>query len=724
MSDGFKATGHSTKYGYDAARRLTKLEQLRLIDDAVAGVQQPEYQVTTYEYDANGKVIAVETPLGGVEKYSYNGAGHVTSKLDGDGLETRYAYTRTGQLEQISYADGKTVEFGYNPLKQLTRVHDWLGETQITLDPLGRATEVRDYAGKTVGYAWDAAGRREKTTYPDGKEVRYSYTAAGQIETVHAPAGETRYLYDPAGRLKERHLPDRVRSIYNFDPLGRITELTHRNDMDVLDQFRYTYDPVGNITQIKKNRKGLEADSGLFQYAYDPLGRLTSVTHGKDVQAFRYDALGNRVQSQQGSETPTHYSYNAANQLVQTQTGSQVQDYRYDGRGNLTEILENNELRQIFSFDATNRMVNAITAGVGQAAYTYDGLLNRVKKLEGGQETRYVLDRTLPYDNLLMTEGAQSQSFTWGNELIAADDMLYLQDHLGSPIRLIHNWQTPLAYDAFGAMTTGMTPNVRQPFGFTGYEVEATTGQYYAQARYYNPQQGRFAAEDTARDGTNWYAYCHANPLRFVDKDGLTALTPDLILDTRGSDWIGAGEAMPAWSPNPMRDLNLPMGYDPFSSANWAPPGYVPTLPANLPPSIDHGPLYDRYNGGGFEGHMTGNVVDAWNGWNNLQDAASERFPVTAAIMRTATGAVRIVFSVPVVFGGAALSATGAGAPVGTPAMAWGMYRFGRGVYDFGGGLLDLGRALSDADFSGATSCSDDRAQWFDDYGFVHPFVP
>jgi len=89
-------------------------------------------------------------------------------------------------------------------------------------------------------------------------------------------------------------------------------------------------------------------------------------------------------------------------------------------------------------------MIRASTIGIGQARYTYDGLLNRVSKLESptakfdpAQEVRYILDRTLPYDNLLMTEGAQNQSFTWGKELISADDMLYLQDHLGSPIRLI-----------------------------------------------------------------------------------------------------------------------------------------------------------------------------------------------------------------------------------------------------------------------------------------------
>ena len=45
------------------------------------------------------------------------------------------------------------------------------------------------------------------------------------------------------------------------------------------------------------------------------------------------------------------------------------------------------------------------------------------------------------------------------------------------------------------------------------------------------PQQGRFNAEDTVRDGLNWYEYCRGNPLRFVDPTGLVA-HPNPTLDS------------------------------------------------------------------------------------------------------------------------------------------------------------------------------------------------
>jgi len=93
--------------------------------------------------------------------------------------------------------------------------------------------------------------------------------------------------------------------------MGAIESLTHSQNGNVLDQFRYSYDPVGNITEIDKQRVGIEADNGLSKYAYDPLNRLVEANGNK----YSYDALGNRTKSiKNGVETL--YTYNARNQLI------------------------------------------------------------------------------------------------------------------------------------------------------------------------------------------------------------------------------------------------------------------------------------------------------------------------------------------------------------------------------------------------------------------------
>ena len=62
---------------------------------------------------------------------------------------------------------------------------------------------------------------------------------------------------------------------------------------------------------------------------------------------------------------------------------------------------------------------------------------------------------------------------------------------------------------------------VENRFGFAGEMLDAVTGQYYLRARFYNPVIARFLSEDTYYgDGLNLYAYCHNNPVRYVDPSG------------------------------------------------------------------------------------------------------------------------------------------------------------------------------------------------------------
>jgi murein DD-endopeptidase MepM/ murein hydrolase activator NlpD len=44
---------------------------------------------------------------------------------------------------------------------------------------------------------------------------------------------------------------------------------------------------------------------------------------------------------------------------------------------------------------------------------------------------------------------------------------------------------------------------------------------YYFNARWYDPELGRFITEDPVKDGINWYGYANQNPLRYIDPTGL-----------------------------------------------------------------------------------------------------------------------------------------------------------------------------------------------------------
>jgi len=61
---------------------------------------------------------------------------------------------------------------------------------------------------------------------------------------------------------------------------------------------------------------------------------------------------------------------------------------------------------------------------------------------------------------------------------------------------------------------------------YCGEYYDAETGTYYLRARYYNPRLGRFASEDPARSGLNWYMYCAGSPVAFIDPSGCTIYLP------------------------------------------------------------------------------------------------------------------------------------------------------------------------------------------------------
>jgi RHS repeat-associated protein len=71
-------------------------------------------------------------------------------------------------------------------------------------------------------------------------------------------------------------------------------------------------------------------------------------------------------------------------------------------------------------------------------------------------------------------------------------------------------------------------PNVRagvaskNPFRFTGREVDSESSLYFMRARYFDPATGRFVSEDPARfpGGINFYTYVENDPVDLVDPFG------------------------------------------------------------------------------------------------------------------------------------------------------------------------------------------------------------
>lgn len=108
-------------------------------------------------------------------------------------------------------------------------------------------------------------------------------------------------------------------------------------------------------------------------------------------------------------------------------------------------------------------------------------------------------------------------------------DSYYLQDDLGSPMQLMGEEgeiRETYGFDEFGLKLDDRPEKQIRPYGYTGYQVEAAGGRYFAQARRYDAGAGRFVSEDkipgfTSRPYTlNRYDYCWNQPMEHVDLNG------------------------------------------------------------------------------------------------------------------------------------------------------------------------------------------------------------
>ena len=558
------ALGNRTEYTYDMSDRLTRVCQ--------HGDSETD-RITEYVRNGFGQVVCVRDAAGREESYSYDVLGRMTEKKDRDGLRTAYTYTPDGRTESILYDDGRKAEFRYTPLGQPDLVRDWLGETRIERNCYGEPVSITDHAGRTVHYEWGSMGERRCVAYPDGTTVKMQYDELlHQTGFTRSAAGKEdlwiRYKYDPLGRLCEKRSSGGYRTSFCYDKAGRLAELKHEDTTGILDRYRYEYDAAGNKAVMHKERRGLPGESGSYRYIYDGLQRLTGVEKDSGLlRRYQYDPFSNRISMEDHEHgASSEFSYDILNRLseerkYQSPAVPENKDackcirYEYDKRGNLTGEYEGGTLLHGYSYNAMNRLERAWNREGNKAVYFYNGSGQRTAEEKDGIREEYLLDLTRQYNNMLWLErDKKKQKFYWDSNVSVMEEegrkpQYYLQDETGSVLRILFDNGNGdrYGYDEFGRDAQGLEGDVKtkpsydrqgegQPFGYTGYRYDDVGGSYFAQAREYHSESGRFLAEDLARGSAiepktwNRYGYCWNNPVGFVDLNGRTPELPTLQL--------------------------------------------------------------------------------------------------------------------------------------------------------------------------------------------------
>jgi RHS repeat-associated protein len=439
----------------------------------------------------------------------------------------------------------------------------------VTSDP---ATVEYDYVdGATDGVA--AYLRLGDVIYPNGRQIDYNY--AGVVDSVMSQlssiseheGGQTdaafTYLgldtvvtedYPEAG--VELNYDTGGTNVYaGFDRFGRVVDQllaadSGTSEFNPQENCAYTYDADGNVlTETNANDSALNDT-----YVYDAANRLTQWTQGSTTKTYAYDSVGNNIDT-----SSTGGTYNLDNEETPN-----VGTSGYDLAGNMT-TLSNGDTAV---YDAWGRLVEVYQPGIAGSAqfFRYDGTGRRVSSYEQAADPPATFCNWQAYyyagQQVIESGGATplpagythspvSYQYVWSpiyvnapicrdtlnadGSVTTGDRIFYLTDANNNVTAVVSGsgdaWQVAerYTYDPYGNVTvrdagtwhpidgTGSASDttVGNTLFFAGESYDSSTGLYFDNARYYDPQLGRFISQDPMdyAGGVNLYEYANDSPL-------------------------------------------------------------------------------------------------------------------------------------------------------------------------------------------------------------------
>lgn len=324
---------------------------------------------TRYEYSGD-KLSAITDQEGRVRHFDYIG-DRITRVTEADGNQTTYSYdydklrgqfyvrvsgpqSNSGQRVEETWFDsqGRLIRRDLNGETQSTAQYDPATRTEISMDALGRRTQIKR----------DDNGNVLQIVLADGSRASavWSSMHGQKLEETDATGVKTKYDYDAQGRLT------------------KLTEASGTAEETITD---WTWNERGQVMQMLRRGKG--GGSTATNYGYDEFDNVTSVTDGEGrVWRYRYNRQGLTEEIRDANGAVWLNRYDAAgNLIIGTDANGSTATYRYDQSNRLIASVDSLGRERRIGYDARGRFATELDPAGGQWSMKY-GSGGRLSRLE------------------------------------------------------------------------------------------------------------------------------------------------------------------------------------------------------------------------------------------------------------------------------------------------------------------------------------------------------
>ena len=459
-------------------------------------------------------------------------------------LTRREGYTAAGQLVATNLwaydSNGGDAACTVAP-GQVYQITDDQGWQKFSYDSRNRTLKTIRYLAKNGSYytnllAYDDADRLTATGYPNGgPTVTNLFDTGGHLKTVkRVDSGGTNVIFYTAqgfndlNQLTGISFGNAASTAFGYYPISkRLNSLaTTLTGGIVIQNFTNRYDAVGNVIGLQDlvASHGGAAAATIISASYDDLNRLTSATWSAyGTKTYGYSSIGNVLTN--GEAGTTNYVYGTIRpHAVRSANGTW---FTYDQNGSVV-----NRGRQRLDYDVNNRLARVWNTNGTVVTFGYDYAGARLWEKAGTNALQVWVG-----DNYEEKSGQTLFHIQANGQTVCTFDKTgtnvfeyYHPDYLGSTSLQTDqngNQIQHFEYSAFGQTRYTQSTNVFKVSRlYTGQRFDDGTGLYYYNARYYDPELGRFIQPDTEipdlsnPQSYNRYSYCVNNPLRYTDPTG------------------------------------------------------------------------------------------------------------------------------------------------------------------------------------------------------------